>query len=69
MHGKGCTLFIGNNSIFIYSHIWLFLSHSYEGLALYRLSFLWYSAVCFLVTFVVGLLVSILFPGRSSNNI
>ncbi|XP_048587926.1 sodium-coupled monocarboxylate transporter 1 isoform X2 [Nematostella vectensis] len=37
--------------------------HSYEGLTLYRLSFLWYSGACFGVTFVFGLLVSYLFPG------
>lgn len=35
----------------------------YEGLAFYRLSFLWYSAVCFAVTYLTGLIVSVLWPG------
>lgn len=37
----------------------------YEGLAFYRLSFLWYSAVCFAVTYLTGLMVSVLWPGKS----
>ncbi|CAH3105507.1 unnamed protein product [Porites lobata] len=35
----------------------------YEGLVLYRISWLWYSAVCFGVTYVVGLIVSVLWRG------
>lgn len=35
----------------------------YEGLAFYRLSFLWYSAVCFAVTYLTGLIVSVLWLG------
>jgi len=37
----------------------------YEGHVLYRISFLWYSAVCFAVTYITGLLVSVLWPGMS----
>jgi hypothetical protein len=40
-----------------------FSLYSYEGLALYRLSFLWYSAACFFTTFIVGIVVSYIFPG------
>ena len=36
----------------------------YEGLVLYRISWLWYSAVCFGVTYVVGLIVSVLWRGK-----
>ena len=36
----------------------------YDGLPLYRLSFLWYSTVCFGITFIVGLLFSVLLPGE-----
>lgn len=35
----------------------------YEGLALYRVSWLWYSFVCFAVTYLTGLIVSVLWPG------
>lgn len=37
----------------------------YEGRVLYRISFLWYSAVCFAVTYITGLLVSVLWPGMT----
>lgn len=36
----------------------------YEGLALYRVSWLWYSFVCFAVTYLTGLIVSVLWPGE-----
>ncbi|KAJ7382022.1 hypothetical protein OS493_037610 [Desmophyllum pertusum] len=39
------------------------LTKEYEGLVLYRISWLWYSAVCFGVTYLTGLIVSILWPG------
>ncbi|KAL9963406.1 hypothetical protein ACROYT_G026916 [Oculina patagonica] len=35
----------------------------YEGLVLYRISWLWYSFVCFTVTYFTGLVVSVLWPG------
>jgi len=40
----------------------------YEGRILYRISWLWYSAVCFAVTYITGLLVSVLWRGNHDGN-
>ncbi|XP_068732400.1 sodium-coupled monocarboxylate transporter 1-like [Montipora capricornis] len=39
----------------------------YEGLVIYRLSWLWYSFVCFVVTYLTGYIVSVVWPGEHES--
>lgn len=58
-----CQIMPTNSTVMVNSTSSPLPPKEYEGLALYRLSFLWYSAVCFAVTYLTGLIVSVLWPG------
>lgn len=40
----------------------------YEGLVIYRISWLWYSFVCFAVTYSIGYIVSVVSPGEHKSS-